>query len=79
MKTKTFAAVVALILAAITGCITKVDVVVDPVKPWEGHYVTTEEFKEKTAEIQLDEGESIWVISNNTLKRVLRNQLDRAK
>ena len=79
MKTKTFAAVAALILTAVTGCITKVDVVVDPIKPWEGHYMTAEEFKEKTAEIQLDEGESIWVISNNTLKRVLRNQLDRAK
>ena len=51
MKTKTFAAVAALILTAVTGCITKVDVVVDPIKPWEGHYMTAEEFKEKTAEI----------------------------
>ena len=41
-------------------------------KPWEGHYMTVEEFKQKTDNIQLEEGISIWVISNTTLYEILK-------
>jgi len=73
------ASIAAFSLLLVSGCITRVDVVVDPVKPWEGHYMTTEEFKEKTSDIVLAEGETIWVISNNTLKRALKNSIEKAK
>jgi hypothetical protein len=41
-------------------------------KQWEGHYLTVDEFKSKTNEIILEENESIWVISNDTLDYILR-------
>ena len=61
----------ALVFAA--GCRTQ-EIVVDPVQSWEGHFMTVEEFREKTADIELQKNQSIWVLSNNTLKRVLKNQ-----
>ncbi len=63
---------IAIMLLA-TGCVSN-DIVVDPIQPWEGHYKTVDEFKQKTADIQLEHNESIWVLSNNTLKRVIKNQ-----
>ena len=40
----------ALVFAA--GCRTQ-EIVVDPVQSWEGHFMTVEEFREKTADIEL--------------------------
>ena len=66
---------IAFTLAAIclSGCISTTEIVVDPVKSWEGHYKTAEEFREKTKDIQLEQNETIWVLSNKTLSRVLKN------
>lgn len=46
---------------------------VDPVKSWEGHYKSTNDFYKATKNIQLENDESIWVLSDKTLNRVLKN------
>lgn len=63
----------ALAMISFSGCISTSEIVVDPVKSWEGHYKTVEEFKTKTSDIELAENETIWVLSNKTLSRVLKN------
>ena len=69
MKKALFLCCVVLFL---NGCKTD-DIVIDPVKSWEGHYYTKEEFFSKTSTLTLDKKESVWVLSNRTLKRVLKN------
>lgn len=63
---------IVVLAATLSGCITQ-SPNVESTKPWEGHYFTVEEFKEKTSSIELDEGESIWVIDNHTMHRLLKN------
>lgn len=41
-------------------------------EPWEGRYSSVEEFKEKTRNIELRSGQSIWVVSNGTMYRILK-------
>jgi hypothetical protein len=53
-----------------TGCVTKVDIPV--AEPWEGRYPTVEEFRKKTESIELKNGQSIWVLSNGTMYRLLK-------
>ena len=65
-----YLAIAMLILAA--GCI-NMTVNVDPVKSWEGHYKSTNDFYKATKDIQLENDESIWVLSDKTLNRVLKN------
>lgn len=58
-----------------SGCISmgpKIDV--NLVKPWEGHYMSVQDFYEHTRDIQLDEKESIWVFSNMTLYNILKEK-----
>lgn len=59
------------VVAACAGCLT--DPKVESTKPWEGHYFTAQELNEKTKDIQLDKDESVWVLSNHTLNRLLKN------
>lgn len=62
------------ILLFLSGCISiKTGPVVETVRPWEGHYYTTNDFNKATQTIELNEGESIWVLSNRTLTRLLQN------
>lgn len=61
-----------LIIVFLNGCYIN-NIVIDPVKTWEGHYMTIEEFKTSTSDIVLEKDETIWVLSNTTLKRVLKN------
>ena len=61
-----------LLLMIATGCV-NVNPAVEPVKPWEGHFFTAEEAKASVESIQLEENESVWILSNRTLKRVLKN------
>ena len=61
-----------LFLMIATGCI-NVNPTVETVKPWEGHFFTTEEAKANVESMQLEENESVWILSNRTLKRVLKN------
>ena len=64
--------ILALCLLVAAGC-TTVTVNIDPVKSWEGHYLTTNDFYKATSDISLEKGESIWVLSDRTLNRVLKN------
>ena len=57
------------LLAVFSGC---KNVQVETVKPWEGRYSTVEEMREKTSGMKLEDGESVWVITNHTLYRVLK-------
>ena len=63
----------AMMLASmLSGCMSKAPVV-QSTKPWENHYMDTASFYEGTKDIKLNEGESIWVLSNKTLARLLNN------
>ena len=42
-------------------------------KPWEGHFYTTNDFVKAASTIHLEKGESVWVLSNKTLLKVLEN------
>jgi hypothetical protein len=57
-------------LFLLSGC---VSVTLNSTKSWEGHFKNVEEFKAATENITLDKNETIWVLSNRTLKRVLKN------
>ena len=70
MKTKCIAVAACMLLS---GCFTQQAPVVEPTKKWENHYMTAEQFYEGTKDMQLAEGESIWVMSNKTLARLLKN------
>ena len=52
------------------GC---VSIAVDPVHQWEGHYYTAEEVKAAVESLSLHKGESVWILSDSTLSRVLKN------
>lgn len=67
---QTFAFLILLFLA--NGCINN-KIEITSTKSWEGHYYTVDEFQTKTDGIQLDKDETIWVLSNTTLSRVLKN------
>ena len=64
--------VFALALVLVCGCMSN-EIVVQATKPYEGHYMTVEDFKNGTSSSTLEKGESIWVLSNTTLKRLLKN------
>ena len=68
MMKKTLAITLA---AVVYGCMT--DTKVESTKTWEGHYFTVEEMHKATDQMQLDKDESIWIMSNHTLNRLLKN------
>ena len=58
-----------------TGCFSsgpKIDI--NLVRPWEGHYMTVEDFREKTKDIRLENNESVWVLTNKTLYNILKDR-----
>ena len=57
--------------AIFAGCLS--DPKIESTKQWEGHYFTVDELKQKINEIDLDKDESIWMMSNHTLNRLLKN------
>lgn len=59
-------------LCAIYGCM-NASINVHTTKSYEGHYMTTNDFYNATKNISLDKDESIWVLSNSTLKQLLKN------
>jgi uncharacterized protein involved in tolerance to divalent cations len=71
MNTTFKSIVVALLASLLAGCINEIAVMTT--KQWEGHYYTTEEAKTAVDNIELDDNESIWLLSNCTLKRLLDN------
>lgn len=69
MRTFIIASVIAI---GLTGCMTEPKI--EATKPWEGHCYTIEKLKDKVDNMQpLDDGESIWLLSNHTLNRLLKN------
>lgn len=61
-----------IVLAALllfVGCISQPKI--EATQTWENHYFTVEEFKSGTENMKLEKGESVWVLSNKTLKRTL--------
>ncbi len=58
------------------GC-TSYEPKVEATKQWENHYFTTNDFYNATTNISLEKGESIWVLSNSTLSRLLKNIKDK--
>ena len=63
----------------IAGCISTNDVDVQVTKQWEGHYLSEKDFYKATREIELEKNESIWVLSNRSLNRVLNSQRNNKK
>ena len=63
---------IAIALALMCGCVTT-QPTIESTKAWENHYYTVEEFEKGTSNIQLDKDESIWVLSNKTLNRLLKS------
>lgn len=64
---------VAMIAACISlaGCMSEPKV--ETTLPWEGHYYSFEELKSKTEGQSLGDKQSLWLLSNNTLKRLLKD------
>ena len=60
-----------LLLLLTCGCVTRNEVYAT--KPWEGHFYTTNDFIQAASTIHLEKGESVWVLSNKTLLKVLEN------
>lgn len=67
---KVLAAVAAAFLIA--GCKTS-QPIVEPTEVWEGHYYSKDAAQESAGKIELKEGQSVWILSNSTLKRLLTN------
>ena len=67
---KVLAAVAAILLIA--GCRTPYPIV-EPTQAWEGHYFDKAAAEDAARKITLDEGQSVWILSNSTLKRLLIN------
>lgn len=62
----------AFVLAGVAGCSSPVvEVDFQASRSWEGHYFEVGDFYEATRSVSLERGESIWVLSNRTLERVL--------
>ena len=63
--------IVVILIVVLCGCMTEPKL--EATKPWEDHYYTVEELKKKIDTIQLEKNESIWMMSNHTLNRLLKN------
>ena len=63
--------IVLAICLLLTGCI--IEPKIETTSPWEGHYYSFDELKSKVENQKLEEKQSIWVLSNTTLKRLLKD------
>lgn len=63
--------VIAIFAAAAAGCVTK-QAEVSTVRPWEGRYSSKAAAAEAVSKMELEKGESVWMLSNSTLKRLLK-------
>jgi hypothetical protein len=53
-----------------SGCITNIEV--PATKQWEGRYDSVEDINKVVKTIELQKNESVWILSNSTLKRLLK-------
>lgn len=63
--------IILICLLFLSGCI-QFTPEVQTTKSWENHYKNTDDFYENTKNITLEKGESIWVLSNSSLSRLLK-------
>ena len=59
-------------LGLLAGC-TVIQPIVQTTRPYEGHFYDKTSVEAAVQSIELQEGESVWILSNGTLKRVLKN------
>lgn len=64
--------ILTIMICILSGC-TTIQPTIQVTKQWEGHYKSEKEFYNSTKDIKLEKNESIWVLSNRTLIRVLNN------
>lgn len=57
----------------LSGCMTEKIVDIQTTKQWEGHFFTKQQVYEKIENMNLEKNESVWIISNETLFRILEN------
>lgn len=65
-------AILIVLTSLLCGCVTD-KIEVQTTRSWEGHYMTLQTFYMSTTNIVLEKDESIWVLSNRTLNRLLQN------
>ena len=68
---KVFMFILSIAATMLCGCITK-QIEVPVVRPWEGRYESREAAVAAAQTIQLEKGESVWLLSSSTLKRLLK-------
>ena len=56
---------------ALAGCFTEPKV--ETTEVWEGHYFMTNDVQDAVQKIQLKDKQSIWLLSNTSLKRLLKD------
>lgn len=61
---------VAVATCSFVGCATH-GIEIYAAKPWEGRYSSAEGAKAAAGQITLGKGESVWMLSNGTMKRIL--------
>lgn len=64
--------IVAAACLAFAGCFTP-EINVESTSPWEGHYYSFEMLRVKISDQKLEDDQSIWLLSNTTLKRLLKD------
>ena len=69
-----FIVIFAFLAAVFSGCATKIEAPV--VRPWEGRYESGKAAVAAAQAIQLEKGESVWLLSSSTLKRLLKTTKD---
>ena len=68
---KVFMFILSIAATMLCGCITK-QIEVPVVRPWEGRYESREAAVAAAQTIQLEKGESVWLLSSPTLGRLLK-------
>lgn len=60
------------VLLLLCGCTTPI--YVQTTNSWEGHYYSKAEVQEAVQNMNLNKNESVWLISNNTIYQLLKNE-----
>jgi hypothetical protein len=61
---------IALILFITSGCMSNINI--NTTKSWEGRYETKKDIVNAITNMNLDKNESVWILSNSTMKRLLK-------
>ena len=68
---KALAFILSIAAATLCGCVTK-QIEAPVVRTWEGRYESRKAAVAAAQTIQLENDESVWLLSNSTLKRLLK-------